>query len=122
MKCAIQPFLAVERIVGTDAGALTLVKPLPAKAVARRPRFTRAKRPRPQSPPDRWAAVQDHALAPSGSAGTASPTRNSIEPKITPICRGRHGDQSHYLPPGPERAVNVGPVRRRCFFSISRSL
>jgi hypothetical protein len=66
---------------GTGAGALTLVEPLPPEAVARRPGFTRAERPRPQSPPaDRWAAVQDHALAPSVSAGTASPTRNTFGP------------------------------------------
>jgi tetratricopeptide (TPR) repeat protein len=48
---------------GAGAGALALVKPLPPKAVAGRPGFTRAKRPRLQSPPaDRWAAIQDHAL------------------------------------------------------------
>ena len=52
------------------------------------PGFTRAKRPQPQSPPaDRWAAVQDHALAPSVSAGTVSPTRNSIEPHVSSYIR-----------------------------------
>jgi len=50
---------------GTGAGVLALVKPLLPKAVAGRPGFTRAKRPRLRSPPaDRWAAVQEHALAP----------------------------------------------------------
>ena len=45
---------------GTGAGVLALVKPLPPKAVAGRPGFTRAKRPRLGSPPaDRWAAVQE---------------------------------------------------------------
>jgi hypothetical protein len=36
---------------GTEAGVLALVKPLPPKAVAGRPGFTRAKRPRLRSPP-----------------------------------------------------------------------
>src|SRR5215471_15341432 len=49
---------------GAGARALALVKPLPPKAVAGRPGFTRAKRPWLQSPPaDRWAAIQDLALA-----------------------------------------------------------
>jgi len=66
---------------GAGAGALALVKPLPPKAVAGRPDFTRAKRPRLQSPPaDRWAAVQDHALAPSLSPAATSPIRNSKGP------------------------------------------
>ena len=66
---------------GTGAGVLALVKPLPPKAVAGRPGFTRAKRPRLRSPPaDRWAAVQDHALAPSLLPRATSPIRNSIEP------------------------------------------
>src|SRR6516225_6027550 len=66
---------------GASAEALALVKPLPPKAVAGRPGFTRAKRPRLQSPPaDRWAAIQDHALAPSLSLGATSPTRFSKEP------------------------------------------
>ena len=44
---------------GTGAGALALVKPLPPKAVAGRPGFTRVKRPRLRSPPaERWAAGQ----------------------------------------------------------------
>src|SRR6516162_487146 len=65
---------------GASAEALALVKPLPPKAVAGRPGFTRAKRPRLQSPPaDRWAAIQDHALAPSLSLGATSPTRFSKE-------------------------------------------
>src|SRR5215469_8114590 len=67
---------------GAGAGALALVKPLPPKAVGGRPGFTRARRPRLQSPPaDRWAAIQDHALAPSLSPGATSPIRNSKEPK-----------------------------------------
>jgi hypothetical protein len=58
-----------------------LVKPLPPKAVAGRPDFTRAKCPRLLSPPaHRWAAIQDLALAPSLSPGDKSPIRNSIEP------------------------------------------
>jgi hypothetical protein len=66
---------------GAGAGALALVKPLPPKAVAGRPGFTRAKRPRLQSPPaTRWAAIRDHALAPSLSPGATSPIRNSKEP------------------------------------------
>src|SRR6202007_2261312 len=45
---------------GTGAGVLALVKPLPPKAVAGRPGFTRAKRPRLRSPPaDRWAVVRN---------------------------------------------------------------
>jgi hypothetical protein len=68
---------------GAGAGVLALVKPLPPKAVAGRPGFTRAKRPRLRSPPaDRWAAVQDHALAPSLLRRATSPIRNSIEPKF----------------------------------------
>jgi hypothetical protein len=66
---------------GTGAGVLALVKPLPPKAVAGRPGFTRAKRPRLRSPPaDRWAVAQDHALAPSLLQRVTSPIRNSIEP------------------------------------------
>src|SRR5262249_25876606 len=68
---------------GAVAGVLALVKPLPPKAVAVRPGFTRAKRPRLRSPPaDRWAAVQHYALAPSALPPTTSPIRNSIEPHI----------------------------------------
>jgi len=67
---------------GAGAGALALVKPSPPKAVAGRPGFTRAKRPRLQSPPaDRWAAIQDLALAPSLLPGATSPIRNSKEPQ-----------------------------------------
>ena len=67
---------------GAGAGALALVKPSLPKAVAGRPGFTRAKRPRLQSPPaDRWAAIQDLALAPSLLPGATSPIRNSKEPK-----------------------------------------
>jgi len=36
---------------GAGAGALGFIKPLPPKAVAERPGFTRAKRPRLLSPP-----------------------------------------------------------------------
>jgi hypothetical protein len=58
------------------------VKPLPPKAVAGRPGFTRAKRPRLQSPPaDRWAAIQNLALARSLLLGATSPIRNSKEPE-----------------------------------------
>ena len=68
---------------GAGAGALALVKPLPPEAVAGRPGFTRAKRPRPQSPPaDRWAAIQHLALAPSLLLGATSPIRNSKEPQF----------------------------------------
>jgi hypothetical protein len=71
----------------TGAGVLALVKPLPPKAVAGRPGFTRAKRPRLRSPPaDRWAAVQEHALAPSLLPRATSPIRNSIEPNISTIA------------------------------------
>src|SRR6516165_1514586 len=71
---------------GAGAGALALVKPSPPKAVAGRPGFTRAKRPRLQSPPaDRWAAIQDLALAPSLLPGATSPIRNSKEPLF--YCR-----------------------------------
>jgi hypothetical protein len=67
---------------GAGAGALVLVKPLPPKAVAGRPGFTRTKRPRLQSPPAyRWAAIQDHALAPSPSRALHHPIRNSKEPE-----------------------------------------
>src|SRR6516225_5143654 len=67
---------------GTGAGALALVKPLPPKAVAGRPGFTRAKCPRLLSPPaHRWAAIQDLALAPSLLPDAKSPIRNSIEPE-----------------------------------------
>ena len=77
----IQPLLTVERTVERGAGALALVKPLPPKAVAGRPGFTRATRPRLLSPPaNRWVAIQDLALAPSLSPGATSPIRNSIEP------------------------------------------
>src|SRR6516162_1791879 len=49
---------------GAGARAPALVKPLPPKAVAGRPGFTRAKRPWLQPPPaDRWAAIQDLPLA-----------------------------------------------------------
>ena len=66
---------------GAGARALALVKPLPPKAVAGRPGFTRAKRPRLQSPPaDRWAAIQNLALARSLLLGATSPIRNSKEP------------------------------------------
>jgi hypothetical protein len=66
---------------GAGAGALALVKPLPPKAVAGRPGFTRAKRPRLQSPPaNRWAAIQNLALARSLLLGATSPIRNSKEP------------------------------------------
>src|SRR6201993_3865758 len=69
---------------GTGAGVLALVKPLPPKAVAVRPGFTRAKRPRLRSPPaDRWAAGQNHALAPTLLPRATSPIRNSIEPTIS---------------------------------------
>src|ERR1700739_206738 len=45
---------------GTSAGVLALVKPLPPKAVAGRPGFTGATRPRLRSPPaDRWAVVRN---------------------------------------------------------------
>jgi hypothetical protein len=45
---------------GTGAGVLALVKPLPPRAVAGWPGFTRAKRPRLRSPrADRWASIQD---------------------------------------------------------------
>src|SRR6201987_6435789 len=45
---------------GTSAGVLALIKPLPPKAVAGRPGFTRAKRPRLRSPPaHRWAVVRN---------------------------------------------------------------
>src|ERR1700756_3356657 len=72
---------------GTGAGVRALVKPLPPKAVAGRPGFTRAKRPRLRSPPaDRWAAVQDHALAPSLLPPATSPIRNSIEPRCLLRC------------------------------------
>jgi hypothetical protein len=72
---------------GAGAGALALVKPLPPEAVAGRPGFTRAKRPRLQSPPaDRWAAIQDHAIAPRLSPGATSPIRNSKEPKLVKRC------------------------------------
>src|SRR5262249_36463521 len=68
---------------GTGAGVLAFVKPLPPKAVAGRPGFTRAKRPRLESPPaDRRAAVQAHALAPSLLPAATSPIRNSIEPNV----------------------------------------
>ena len=68
---------------GAGARALALVKPLPPKAVAGRPGFTRAKRPRLQSPPaDRWAAIQNLALARSLLLGATSPIRNSKEPKL----------------------------------------
>src|SRR5215831_18188612 len=74
---------------GTGAGVLALVKPLPPKAVAGRPGFTRAKRPRLRSPPaDRWAAVQEHALAPRLLPCATSPIRNSIEP-LKAICMTR---------------------------------
>src|SRR6516162_8051789 len=67
---------------GAGAGALALVKPSLPKAVAGRPGFTRAKRPRLQSPPaDRWAAIQDFALAPSLLPRATSPIRNSKEPE-----------------------------------------
>src|SRR5215831_12052675 len=69
---------------GTGAGALALVKPLPPQAVAGRPGFTRATRPRPQSPPaERWAAAQGDALASRRRGGAALPTRNSKEPKLS---------------------------------------
>jgi hypothetical protein len=45
-KWVIQPLLTVERTVERAAGVLALVKPLPPKAMAGRPGFTRAKRPR----------------------------------------------------------------------------
>src|SRR6516225_5856414 len=68
---------------GAGARALALVKPLPPKAVAGRPGFTRAKRPRLQSPPaDRWAAIQNLALARSLLLGATSPIRNSKEPNL----------------------------------------
>jgi len=88
MKCAIQPFLAVERIVGTDAGALTLVKPLPAKAVARRPRFTRAKRPRPQC--HRQTDGLQFKTMRSLLEILGGHRRNSIEPQLT--CHRRDSD------------------------------
>ena len=68
---------------GAGTGALALIKPLPPEAVAGRPGFTRAKRPRPQSPPaDRWAAIQHLAPAPSLLLGATSPIRNSKEPQF----------------------------------------
>jgi len=78
---------------GTGAGVLALVKPLPPKAVAGRPGFTSAKRPRLRSPPaDRWAAVQSHALPPSLLPRATSPIRNSIEPDfgsvMVTLCQG----------------------------------
>jgi len=61
---------------------------LPPKAVAGRPGFTRAKRPRLQSPPaDRWAAIQNLALAPSLLLGATSPIRNSKEPGKHPLAK-----------------------------------
>src|ERR1700756_4166900 len=56
---------------------------LAAEGGGRRPGFTRAKRPRLRSPPAaRWAAVRDHALAPSLLPRATSPIRNSTEPYI----------------------------------------
>src|SRR6516165_6569346 len=82
-KWAIQPPPRRRTHGGAGAGALGLVKPLPPKAVAGRPGFTRAKRPRLRSPPaHRWAAIQDPALAPSLLLGAKSPIRNSIEPVL----------------------------------------
>jgi hypothetical protein len=67
---------------GAGAEALPLVKPLPPKAVTGRPGFTRAKRPQLQSPlADRWAAIQELALALSLLLGATSPIRNSKEPQ-----------------------------------------
>src|SRR6516225_3888229 len=83
---------------GTGAGALALVKPLPPKAMAGRPGFTRAKRPRLESPPaDRSAAVQDHALAPRRLPRATSPIRNSIEPIPSTQRKPWLGDPRHQL-------------------------
>src|SRR5215472_5225885 len=80
---------------GAGARALALVKPLPPKAVAGRPGFTRAKRPWLQSPPaDRWAAIQDLALARSLLLGVQSPIRNSIEPIFEKSVNHRRGPRS----------------------------
>jgi hypothetical protein len=66
---------------GTGAGALALVKPSPPKAVAGRPGFTRANAPghnrHRRTDGLRFTTV---SCAPSLSAGTASPIRNSKEP------------------------------------------
>ena len=68
---------------GTGAGALALVKPLPPKAVAGRPGFTRTSAPghnrHRRTDGLRFTTI---SRAPSVSAGTTSPIRNSKEPDV----------------------------------------
>jgi hypothetical protein len=73
---------------GTGAGALAFVKPSPPKAVAGRPGFTRASAPghnrHRRTDGLRFTTI---SCAPSVSAGTASPIRNSKEPPFVKHAR-----------------------------------
>jgi putative endonuclease len=75
------------------AGALALVKPLPSKAAAGRSGFTRAIRPRLQSPPaDDELRFEAMPRAPSAWAGTASPTRHCLTSYFVYLLASRrHG-------------------------------